>query len=411
MSLPYRPLFRYGENLSLALELPVTPWVRHTTVVGGDIEADSGARAAYVVRRDELLTFTLRFYEEEWPFVQFLIDYGQSGQLLVWYPDRDDLSVQFTCYLESPSIDGSYQPTPDGEYPRAFLLEITLARGTWPLPPWNTDDVVVPDVPEGWIIHFFTINDVFTVFAGFGYAEILIVGGGASGGSVDGTGVGAGGGGAGGIVHKPLEAIGPGAYNVYVASGASSNHADHMIGIGAVQGNDGGESSFGPYAAQGGGGGGAVVPTYPMRQGRDGASGGGGASSDGDFIVPPSNNWEGGHAVHGSQGNDGGPGTQAHDTVGGGGGGAGSAGSLGSGGQGALYSTASPVGTPTMYSIGGRANMGLAASASGYGGGGGGGHAPFADGAAGNGGLVVVKYRMETGIVATGGIRVEYPDP
>lgn len=410
MSLPYRPLFRYGENLSLALNLPITPWLRHTGAVGGDIEADSGARAAYIVRRDEFLTFTLRFFEEEWPFVQFLIDFAQTGQLIVWYPDQDDLTIQYTCYLDAPTVGAPYQVTPDGEYPRVFMQELTLVRGTWPLPPWNSDEVIVPDLPAGWIIHFFTINDVFTVFAGSGLAELLIVGAGGSGGSVDGTGVGAGGGGAGGIVHRPAEFISPGTYNVYVAAGASSTHADHMIGIGAVQGNDGGESSFGAFAAQGGGGGGAVVPSYPMRQGRNGASGGGGASSDGDLIEPPANNWDGGHAIYGPQGNDGGAGTTAHDTVGGGGGGAGSSGGLGSAGTGALYSTQSADGSTQMYSQGGGAQMGYPRSASGYGGGGGGGHGPFADGAAGNGGVVIVKYRMETGIVATGGIRVEFPE-
>lgn len=417
MPLPFRPLFRYGENVSVFLDLPITPWTRSTAAVGGDIEADSGARAAFIVRRDEFLTFSLRFFEDEWPYVQFLIDYAQTGQSIVWYPDQEDLGTSFACYLESPAVGGLYQPTPDASYPRVFQLEITLVKASpWTLPVWPGDpDAPPPSVPTGWVIHYYTAgNSTFTVLAGSAIAEVLIVGAGGSGGSVDGTGVGAGGGGAGGVRHFPAMVLGPGTYPTAVGTGAASNHAEHMIGIGVADGSNGGESSFGDYAAQGGGGGGAgrvTGPHDPSRNGHDGASGGGGASSYDPFNDAADNNF-GGSAIYGSQGTDGGPGIDQDDAspLGGGGGGAGGAGSHGVAGPGLPFGTGSPTGTTEVYGVGGSAKRGDANLADGYGGGGGGGGGHFCDGASGNGGIVIVKYPLESGMIAIGGIRVEFPD-
>jgi hypothetical protein len=416
MPLPYRSMFQYGENIVLALTLPITPWLRHTGAVGGDIEADSGVRAAYVVRRDEFLTFTLRFFEDEWPDVQFLLDYGQTGQLIVWYPDQDHLDLQFACYLEAPAIGTPYAVTPDGEYPRVFLQEITLVRSTWNLPPWNNPDAVPPPAgPTGWVIHYFTYgNTIFTVLAGSGLAEVLIVGGGGSGGSVDGTGCGAGGGGAGGLIHDPALFLSAGVYPVQAGTGAQSNHADHTLGgggFGVIPGNNGGESFFGDIAAQGGGGGGAGAPQAGVadldRRGKNGGSGGGGASSYDYFDPPPGNN-NGGQGIP-PQGNDGGAGLNVNsNSQGGGGGGAGGTGALGTGGTGRLFDLAGVDGALTMYAQGGTARMGMPDPAVGYGGGGGGGHATDADGTTGNSGIVIVKYPIESGIIAVGGVRVEY---
>lgn len=414
MPLPYRPLFRYGENVAVFLDLPITPWVRHTGVIGGDIEADSGARAAYVVRRDEFITFSLRFWEREWPYVQLLIDYAQAGNLIVWYPDREDLNTPFPCYLEAPAVGSPYSPTPDGQYPRVLMLEITLARGSWPLPSWNSVDETPPAGPTGWVIHYFTHGGIFTVLAGSGNAEILIVGAGGSGGSVDGSGVGAGGGGAGGVIHRPAEFISAGVYDVAVGTGASGPHVDHTLGgggLGVAPGNDGGDSSFGDFLAKGGGGGGGginVPNDQPARKGRDGASGGGGASSHDPFNTAPDNH-DGGTALYGPQGSDGGGGVDDEDSVGGGGGGAGGSGSLGTGGAGALFDIASPDGTMAEYAHGGAAVGSTPVNATGYGQGGQGGRGAFGIGGSGGGGVVIVKYPIESGIVATGGIRVEYP--
>ena len=57
MTLPYCPRFIYGPaNTILDLRLPTTPWDKILVGVGGDIEADSLARASYFIRREELLT-------------------------------------------------------------------------------------------------------------------------------------------------------------------------------------------------------------------------------------------------------------------------------------------------------------------------------------------------------------------
>ncbi len=52
--LPNVPRFVYGEDTDQVLELsiPATPWEYAIQAIGGDIEADSGMRAAFVLRRD-----------------------------------------------------------------------------------------------------------------------------------------------------------------------------------------------------------------------------------------------------------------------------------------------------------------------------------------------------------------------
>jgi hypothetical protein len=427
MGLPFRSRFTYDTDSELLMVLPITPWNKSVRAVGGDIESDAGVRASFVVRRDELLTFTLRFFEDQWPEVQAFIDFAQTGANFAWYPDQDDASAQIVT-LEAPILGDPYAAVADGSYPRVLNLTITLTRPggvPWELPDYiNTDpfedEEPPPTVPltPGWVIHIFVpFVDNLVVFSGSGDAYVLIVGGGGSGGSVDGFGVGGGGGGGGEMIKFPDPGhahdyfpLTPGTYPVIVGAGGNAPHADHTIAggvFGAVIGTNGDDSSFGGYTAKGGGGGGAASITL-QRRGKDGGSGGGGASSGdaGPFDGGSSTATDG-------YGEDGGDGTASGSAGGAGGGGANAPGVGPNGGAGIEDDISNVTGDMVEYGRGGDAiNGGPGADApdgTGQGGQGGGQHL-LSDGGDGGDGCVIIKYRMETGIVAVGGLRTEYPD-
>ena len=110
-------------------------WTPRDATVGGSRTAASGVPASYIVRRDALLDFRLRFWETEWPTVLNLVSYGQGKQALTWYPDLDDLDVSFSVYLEAPAPGEAFAPERDPDFPRTFELPMTL-RGVGAAVPW-----------------------------------------------------------------------------------------------------------------------------------------------------------------------------------------------------------------------------------------------------------------------------------
>lgn len=110
-------------------------WTPQDSTVGGSKTAASGVPASYIVRRDSLLAFGLRFWEEEWPEVLNLVTWGQSKQTLTWYPDLDDLATSFAVYLEAPAPGEAWSPERSQDFPRTFELTLTL-RGAGATIPW-----------------------------------------------------------------------------------------------------------------------------------------------------------------------------------------------------------------------------------------------------------------------------------
>lgn len=123
-----RFVFNDGEAHDVTLLLPVGLW-RHTVpTVGGDIESDAGHPASYVVSRTYALTMALRFYESEWPAVRALLEFGQLGGPVTWYPDADEPASVFDVYLDGPEVGTEIAPEPDETYPRALSLTIVLSQ-------------------------------------------------------------------------------------------------------------------------------------------------------------------------------------------------------------------------------------------------------------------------------------------
>jgi hypothetical protein len=117
-----------GDDVSLVLLWPITPWERSVISVGGDIEAPSMRRASFIVRRDELLAFALRFMEDQWSDVEAFIRFAQSGATFTWYPDQDNLDLSFTVFLETPTVGSSFSLSAESVFPKLFTLSITLVN-------------------------------------------------------------------------------------------------------------------------------------------------------------------------------------------------------------------------------------------------------------------------------------------
>ncbi|MGY6521871.1 MAG: glycine-rich domain-containing protein [Mongoliitalea sp.] len=164
----------------------------------------------------------------------------------------------------------------------------------------------------------------------FDEAEILVVAGGGGGG----RGTSAGGGGAGGLIYNPSVTLTPGqVIPIIVGTGGAGSTSTEF------RGENGANSSFLNFVANGGGGGGSTNSN--VRTGNPGGSGGGGAASNN--IQNDSN--AGGSALGGTNlnltpglGRNGGTGNRqgnSNNRAGGGGGGANTAGGNGGGNQGA----------------------------------------------------------------------------
>jgi hypothetical protein len=118
----------------------------------------------------------------------------------------------------------------------------------------------------------YTGNGSWVVPAGVNSVEVLVVAGGGSGGGSATDGTASGGGGAGGLVHVTNFVVTPGqSIPITVGPGGASVSTN-------VNGNDGGNSTFGSLVATGGGGGAAGNPNETVigaLPGRPGGSGGG----------------------------------------------------------------------------------------------------------------------------------------
>jgi hypothetical protein len=233
-----------------------------------------------------------------------------------------------------------------------------------------------------WRIHTFTSSGTFTLTSFVGSSlpiDYLLVGGGG------GTGFDVGGGGGGGGVLSSSTTITTGGYSITVGGGGASGQSA------AVKGTNGGDSTFNGLTAYGGGGGGS----YPGNGvGLNGGCGGGA----GDQNV-------GGGT--GSQGYNGG--TSAGAWGSGGGGGAGGAGANGITSAmvlGGIGLTIGINGRPLKYSGGGYGNSdggtvqptGLTYGGTyiGYNGfGANGTGTPNASPYSGNGGVVIIRYKIK----------------
>lgn len=125
MSLAFVPTFSPAVGSTLYLTLPMRLWTPSSRPVGGSGVAN-GVPESFIIRRDQLLSVRLRFYEVEWPFVGDLFDslqlYLSSG--FTFYPDYlRNPSTYILCYLEEPVPPNEIKPERDDSYIGAYHLD------------------------------------------------------------------------------------------------------------------------------------------------------------------------------------------------------------------------------------------------------------------------------------------------
>ncbi|MBI5779683.1 MAG: DUF2341 domain-containing protein, partial [Planctomycetes bacterium] len=256
--------------------------------------------------------------------------------------------------------------------------------------------------------HVFTASGAFTVTAGSGNVEVLVVAGGGGGGWHHG-----GGGGGGGVVYDTALAVGAGSYPIVIGAGGTSPGPDDTYG------NNGGDSTAFGLLASGGGGGGY----YSNNAGKAGGSGGGGGGYNGTAGSSDQSSRMASSGTRTVYGNAGGNRTGSGSNTNGNGGGAGGASSSSQGGPGIYISAFSSFGSNGYFGGGGGGgndgvgNSGMHGGGNGGNGGGGAGTAATAntgsgggggggssgDGRPGGSGIVIIRYLASSGIVATGG--------
>ncbi len=284
----------------------------------------------------------------------------------------------------------------------------------------------------GKIYHSITGSTPFVVSSGSMEVELLVIGGGGSGGgaegAITGSNGGGGGGGAGAVIYKTAHPVSSGTYTISIGAGGAAVST-------RVQGNNGGDTTFGPLTAGGGGGGGVATESPDVGDNAAGNAGTGGASSGGAGGGPntaqapdPPQSWPGsGGSPDTGWGSRGGT-TNGHPNTGGAGGGGARYNGMDSftnnhqpadgvpGGQGVTLSTS---GSPVGYAGGG----GGATGAQGSDGGRGGtnnpsiGNAPYPTsngfgagfGAKIDGGVITPAVAVTANTGAGGGGGAEYP--
>lgn len=278
----------------------------------------------------------------------------------------------------------------------------------------NNCAVVVTDF---YVLHAFPAGtNNFNVTTGGIADRVVMIAGGGAGGSVDGTGVGTGGGGAGEFLRLDQTTdtadsttfmhFTPGLYPISVGAGGQHVAADHSFGGGVfavMDGNNGNDTTFLGKTVKGGGGGGGNLSA--SRAGHAGGSGGGGGScGDGSEGTGGASNITNARG----KGNGGAGGVNDSTKGGGGGGGAQFAGDHTSQGVGGAGQSDDITGASIEYARGGDGtgggNGGTGLGAGGQGQSQGTNH----QGGNGGDGIVYVRYKASSGIVATGGTVITF---
>lgn len=115
---------------TLTLSIPAKPWTPGTQGIGaGREESAAGVPSAWITRRDYTMGVELVFTEAEWPSVRAMIEHGQEGGVITWYPDAAVPATSYACILVAPAIDEDVRPA-RGEYFGTLVLSITLRRTT-----------------------------------------------------------------------------------------------------------------------------------------------------------------------------------------------------------------------------------------------------------------------------------------
>jgi hypothetical protein len=136
MSLPWCPRFVVGD-IDYTFALPMRPPTPRKAAIGGSETSATGVPASYVVRRDYLLAVPLRFEEEDWGDVEYLIDTMQDHAVEIeFFPDAEEVADSYFCWLESPGMGEAWEPSRSDELGGGRGYEVTVVLRSV-LGPWD----------------------------------------------------------------------------------------------------------------------------------------------------------------------------------------------------------------------------------------------------------------------------------
>lgn len=133
--LRWTPTFIFGPADALetwTARLPVGLWLHGGPSTGISRATATGIPGVSIINRKRTLTVPIRFYEDEWPLVRRLVEWGQSKASFLWIPESNpewqDQIVSATVYLDAPGVTDIVTPIPDAAYPRVSSLALTLRQ-------------------------------------------------------------------------------------------------------------------------------------------------------------------------------------------------------------------------------------------------------------------------------------------
>ena len=132
---PWLSSFVYDSGTrTYTCELALRHWTDSPTTVGERRIAAAGTGAVDIIRRDGLIDVPLRFYEDDWPNVWRMIQWGQTEERFTWYPDASDTDTVYSVYLQEPAAGSRIQYERNPEFSEQLELTITLRLAGSPSP-------------------------------------------------------------------------------------------------------------------------------------------------------------------------------------------------------------------------------------------------------------------------------------
>lgn len=129
MAFPFSPKVIYSPGvLTLTWSQSSGLWTPDSMSQGGGSESAAGVPETYIIRRDGLLTWMLRFLETEWistaTFIQWCLDSGSQGYF-DFYPDQTK-AQHYQCWLIKPKVGEKWGVQRVSGYQKAFELTLEL---------------------------------------------------------------------------------------------------------------------------------------------------------------------------------------------------------------------------------------------------------------------------------------------
>lgn len=107
--------------------LPMKIWNLKNVTVGGFGKASTGVPEAVLIRRERLLTTTIRFYEAQLGNVQDWLEYViDNAASFTFRLNKTDAATDYVCYLEKPHMTDDVDIQRDQSYLGVYLLDITI---------------------------------------------------------------------------------------------------------------------------------------------------------------------------------------------------------------------------------------------------------------------------------------------